>query len=127
MLKDLLQLLKPLMSMTIDEEGELYVTSSTVVPRFWSAKCDINKIFSEACGSPSESRSIINPRVVSSWRTTFNNLWDDYLEEFLYDYLFLAATILDPRSGCGHRLSEHILESAMATLRKMLEDKFKKL
>ncbi len=39
-LHDMIVVLKPLMDITIDEEGNLYITSSAVVPRLVAAKIE---------------------------------------------------------------------------------------
>lgn len=50
-LQDMVTLLKPLMQITVDEEAELYITRSSVIPRLRLAKEYIDTVFEVANGA----------------------------------------------------------------------------
>lgn len=47
-----------------------------------------------------------------------------YLSSFLNDDLFLCATLLDPRNGCGRNLTYAIAKDAERALRKYLQERY---
>ena len=110
--------------MTIDEEGEYYVTSSVIVPRLVTAKRRIDQLISNAIDGRRSNGQIIDPQLVKTWKLPFEELWNGYLEEFVHDPLFLCATLLDPRNVCGKTLSWTVLKRGTAALKEKLSAKF---
>ena len=100
MLHDLIVLLKPLMDITIDEEVELFITSSAVVPRLSAAKTRIDEILANAALGDDCDGQILNTARVKNWQPLVNDLWDQYLAGFVDDDLFLCAAMLDARAVC---------------------------
>ena len=100
MLHDLCSLLTPLMALTI-EEGEKYITSSSVIPRWIEAMKGIDAVTAEAEANRTGNGLIIPPKLVKSWKSTVDSLWDVYVAGFLEDPIFLVATILDVRFCLG--------------------------
>lgn len=123
-LHDLVAVLKPLMDITIDEEGEFYITSSAVVPRLISARRKISCLLVAAKDGSRRGNQIIDPELVASWEPLFYELWDNYLEGFLHDELFLCSTLLDARNGCGQELSSALLTEALSALESRMASKF---
>lgn len=126
-LKDTCTLLKPLADLTISAEGEHYVTASTVIPRLLAAKKHADEIFQATNNGDDYNGSITDPLVVSQWNGAWKKLWDTYLHGFITDELFLCATLLDPRNGCGRNLTPPILLKAKAALLERLQKQFEKL
>lgn len=122
-LHDLVVFLKPLMDLTIDEEGEKYITSSVIVPRLLVAKRKIGSFISSATRGDTADGAFIDSHTVGSWETIFYNLWDSYVDGFLHDELLLTATLLDPRNGFGCGLSFSLLKEAKEALTSRLESK----
>ena len=91
-LQDMTTLLKSLMDITIDEEGELYVTSSAVIPRLRAAKTYTDNVFREASGQrvPNSAIRLMMPDMVKSWQATFDSLWNRYLQKFMDDEILQA-------------------------------------
>lgn len=109
-LHDLCILLKPSADLTIDEEGELYIASTTVVPRLIAAEEHMSSIIDKTLKGNWSNMQIIDTRTLSTCKEVMNDLWKVYLAEYLHDELFLCATLLDPRNWCGRtcqRLSKH--------------------
>lgn len=124
-LHDVSVVLKPLADLTIDEEGELYVSSSTVIPRLIAARAHMTTVIDNALKNDRSGHKIIDPKIVGTWKEQVHELWDMYLESFLDDELFLCATLLDPRNGCGLNLTYAIAKNAERALRKYLQQRFK--
>eukprot|EP00171_Calliarthron_tuberculosum_P001259 IDg1259t1 len=123
LLHDLVVVLQPLMNLTIDEEGDKYITSSVVLPRLIAAHRKIGQIFRNAGRNDNSCSAIIDCEVVKAWELKFYSLWNTYLEGFLHDELLLSATLLDGRNGCGRELSIALLKEAKAALTARLEKK----
>lgn len=98
-LHDVVTLLEPLMAITIDEEAELYITSSAVVPRLVDVHREIAAIFA-ACKPSVVSQppdlpagvTIMNKESVNNWAGVFDCLWATYVQAFTEDELFLTAS-----------------------------------
>lgn len=78
--------LQTLVDLTIDEEGEISVTSSTVVPRLIAAR--ENMTSNSVKGYRNEAR-IIDPTSVATRKVQMHELWDTYQSSFLNDELFI--------------------------------------
>lgn len=114
-LHDFCLLIAPLMRITIDEEGERYITSSSVIPRLHSAIEHINGLFvRNAQDLP--AAGFQRPLEVRRWRNTFDRLSATYLRPFFEDEMFLVATMLDRRQG--HESLPQVLAIAAATALK---------
>lgn len=122
-LHDMIVVLKPLMDITIDEEGELYITASAVVPRLTTAKQRIDLIIANAERGDDSNGLILNTDRVKGWKPLFNDLWDKYLDEFCFDDVFLMATLLDARFGAAALSSEQLI-AAGAALRVRLTNEY---
>lgn len=113
-LHDFCLLIAPLMRITIDEEGERYITSSTVIPRLHSAVSQIDSLFAlNAQNEPAANFQL--PRAVASWQNHFHRLTTTYLRPFFDDAVFLVATLLDRRHGV-EALPRFLLEPATRAL-----------
>lgn len=126
-LHDMVKFLKPLMDITIDEEGELYITSSLVIPRLLTAKRKMVTILNAAKNGCRSNGCIIDPDLVASWEPLFNDLWNSYLDGFIHDDMLLCATLLDARNGCGRELSVSLLSEAKTALQSHLLQKYDNL
>lgn len=115
--------LKPLMDITIDEEGELYITSSMVVPRLCAAKDQMDTML-ERCAAGVRDDVIKNPDIIKGWAVLVNKLWDTYLAGFCSDELFLVATMLDARTKAGASLTKPLKDAAVAALKARLSAEF---
>jgi hypothetical protein len=117
-LHDFCVLMAPLMSITIDEEGERYITSSSIIPRIHSATDKIDGLF--ALNLQAVPAGVFQqPREVARWQNHFNRLIATYLKPFLEDEVFLVATLLDRRRGI-ETLPEHLLPAATHALKARL-------
>ena len=98
-LQDMVTLLKPLMQITIDEEGELYITASAVIPRLLYAKKYTDNVFDMANGGsrPAEFSQLLMPELVKEWRPCFDELWAKYIKKFIDDPLLKVASLVDIR------------------------------
>jgi hypothetical protein len=117
-LHDFCLLVAPLMDITIDEEGERYITSSSIIPRMHSAVDKIDGLFalnSQAVPGGGFQR----PREVARWQQHFQHLSTTYLKPFFDDEMFLVATMLDRRQGV-ETLPAHLAMAAAAALRTRL-------
>lgn len=123
-LHDICALVKPLGDITIDEEAELYITSTTIIPRLLAAKKHMDKIIENALKGDSSKHNVIDTRTVGAWKEAMIHLWDTYLAIFLDDQAFLCATILDPRNGCGRNLTVPIVKKAQRALEDELKIRF---
>ena len=98
-LQDMVTLLKPLMQITIDEEGKLYITASAVIPRLQYAKKYTDNVFDMANGGsrPAEFSQLLMPQLVKEWRPCFDELWAKYIKKFIDDPLLKVASLVDIR------------------------------
>lgn len=69
-LHDVVTVLEPLAEITISQEGELYVTSSRIVPLLLDAKRHADKLFEE-CQNGSVSGKLLDPSIVKMWKPTW--------------------------------------------------------
>lgn len=106
-LHDVSIVLKTLADLMIDEEGDYSGTLSVVIPLVLAAREDMSSIIDNALYNDRSENKIINTRNVGAWKEQMLELWDTYLLSFLNDELFLAATMLYPRNGCGQNLSNY--------------------
>ena len=90
-LHDIYVLLSGMMKITIDEEGERYITSSAIIPRMTTAVNNITTMFNTA-GNIAETKFLV-PSDVGSWRSTFDLLVARYIEPFFTDKAFLVAKL----------------------------------
>ncbi len=116
-LHDTIVFLKPLRDITIDEEPELYVTSSAVVPRLAHAKSRTEKLIDNATRGSTSGDAILDLVLVKSWKSLLDDLWNTYMEGFLHDEVFLCATLLDAGNGCGENFCWTLLKEALCALR----------
>lgn len=66
--------------MTIDEEADLFIPSSVVIPRLLSAKRRVETLISKARDGDRSDGAIIGVQVVGGWRRPFADLWDTCLD-----------------------------------------------
>lgn len=123
-LHDLIVLLKPLMDITIDEEAELYITSSAVIPRLCAAKQRIDEIFGNAARGDNCGGQILNMDRVKQWKDLVNDLWAEYLDGFVNDEVFLCASLLDARWAV--KLNDSARRAAVTCLRSRLEREYER-
>jgi hypothetical protein len=114
-LNDVCSLLMPLMEITIDEEGERYITSSSVIPRLSSAIADMESKFGANRLDP-PAAGFLRPQLVRLWEAPIMALLNTYLKPFYEDELLLCATLLDRRFG-HESLSHNLLAVAVAALK----------
>ena len=110
-------MLEPVAAIAIDEEGELYITSSAVVPRLHDALAKLKTSFENAHNGAMSGFS--DHAEVCRWQPVVLRLASTYLEPFLDDELFLAATLLDNRYGVS-ALPANLLQRAASALRERL-------
>lgn len=125
-LHDLMVLLQPFCDLTVSEEGDKYPTSSVVVPRLLSIKAHLRNVFTATESGDCQSVKILNCRNVLSWKPTLDKLWDKYVTGFIEDEMFLMATIVDPRNGCGSKLTWSLLKKGIEALKSRLREVFDK-
>ena len=118
MLHDLCSLPAPLMALTIDEEGEKYITSSSVIPRLIEAKKGIDAVMAESEADRTGNGLNIRPKLVRSWKSTVDSLWNIYVAGFS---IFLVATV---RFCLAVTLPAVLRANAFAESKKMLEKEF---
>ena len=87
-LQDTVTILEPLMDITIDEEGEYYITSSSAIPKLHQAKHILDAFLTYAQRNSSAGGKLRNPGQTASWIPTIKRLWDVYLQPFMEDELF---------------------------------------
>jgi hypothetical protein len=119
-LRDMVVLLEPLMSITIEQEGEYYVTSSAVVPKLVRAKQTIDHILNCVGVRNNVNGTIANCQVVFSWKPKIDELWATYVDGFVSDKVFLSAMWLDARNRCGFGLPRDVTDKAIAALKEMM-------
>lgn len=127
LLHDMLQLLAPLTDITTNEEAELYITSSSVIPQLIAAKKRMDTILAASATGDSLSGAICNPAKVASWKDLVTLLWDTYVAEFVTDDLFLTATMLDGRWQLGASLPQELVTKAGDCLRRRMKSVFDRL
>jgi len=121
---DMVLLLSSLMAITIDEEGEQYVTLSYIIPRLSAAREDLLEKFGKAqlADNLDNGMRFENCGAVASWQETHEYLWTIYLEPFLSDDAMQCATILDPRHFLGACLPQDLRKECLNTFFRMLKE-----
>jgi hypothetical protein len=124
LLHDMVQLLAPLTDITINEAGELYITSSSVIPQLVDAKQRIDTILAACARGDNLKGAIAQPAKVAAWAALVAKLWDTYLAGFVDDDLFLSATMVDARWQLGVSLPFDLQTKAGASLRRRIQVEF---
>ena len=121
-LTELCNLLEPLCDMTIDLEGEFYISISAVVPRLLENLARIEKEFSDALQAEPGRR-----RRMQGWKHIFDGLVTRHLSAFLDDNVCLAATLLDVRFSVSSLDSFPVTQSkAVRALKALLDEEYEK-
>jgi hypothetical protein len=127
LLHDMVQLLAPLTDITVNEEDELYITSSSVIPQLVEAKKRIDTILTASAAGDNLKGAICNPAKVASWEGLVTLLWNTHLAGFLTDDLFLTATMLDGRWQLGASLPPELVTLAGRHLQCRMKSVFDRL
>ena len=89
-LQDTITILSPLIDITIEEEGENYITSSAALSKLAQAKTILDDYitFAQRSSTLTLQGRLKNPAQIVSWVPTIRRLWDVYLAPFMQDELF---------------------------------------